>query len=141
MLILLIFFLFLFSGNNLLAAPNLSNALTNAQTAGTQAGYLEKDFFDVFIAIINTVVGLLGIVFIALMIYGGYLWMIARGNEETVEKSKKLITAAVIGLIIVVSAYAISYFVVDNIGDATLRNSSAPTGSGSGYEAGNSQNT
>jgi hypothetical protein len=46
------------------------------------------------------------------MIYGGYLWMLDRGNEKQVEKAKNLIQAAIIGLAIVVAAYAISIFVV-----------------------------
>lgn len=104
-----------------LAAPSLKDAVPNFIFAGEEAGYEQDDVFYIFSSIINTVISMLGIIFIALMIYGGYLWMTARGNEDQVEKSKKLITAAVIGLIIVLSAYAISYFVVSNIGDATLQ--------------------
>ncbi|MDP3900432.1 MAG: hypothetical protein Q8Q23_05115 [bacterium] len=55
---------------------------------------------------------LLGIVFLILMLYGGYLWMSARGNEQQVEKAQSLIRSAVIGLIIIIAAYAITYFVI-----------------------------
>ncbi|MBL7058792.1 hypothetical protein ISS03_05715 [Patescibacteria group bacterium] len=61
---------------------------------------------------IKTVLGFLGVIFVILMIYGGYTWMMARGNEQDVEKAKSTIRNAVIGLIIVVSAYAISVLVV-----------------------------
>ena len=70
--------------------------------------------------IIQTFLSLLGIIFLVLMIYGGYLWMTDRGAAERVEKSKKVIQAAVIGLIIVMGAYAISYFVIEKLGDKTL---------------------
>ena len=63
--------------------------------------------------IINIVLSMLGIIFLILMLYGGYLWMTAAGKEERVTKAKNLITAAIIGVIIVVSAYAISYFVIE----------------------------
>jgi len=50
----------------------------------------------------------LGIVFLGLMIYAGYLWMMARGNEQDIEKAKNIIIYAVIGLVVVLSAYAIT---------------------------------
>lgn len=61
--------------------------------------------------IINTILSILGIVFMSLMIYGGYTWMTAMGDQSKAGKAKDLITAAVIGVILVVAAYAISYFV------------------------------
>jgi len=50
----------------------------------------------------------LGIVFLGLMIYAGYLWMMARGNEQEVEKAKNIIIYAVIGLVAVLGAYSIT---------------------------------
>lgn len=49
------------------------------------------------------------------MIIGGVMWMTASGNEQHVEKAKSLITNAVIGMIIVFSAYAITYFVTNTL--------------------------
>ena len=53
----------------------------------------------------------MGVVFLILMIYGGYLWMLARGNEQEVEKAKNIIQNALIGLVIVLAAYAITALV------------------------------
>jgi cbb3-type cytochrome oxidase subunit 3 len=55
-------------------------------------------------------ISFLGVIFLILMIYGGYLWMLARGNEQEVEKAKTIIQNALIGLIIVFMAYGITYF-------------------------------
>jgi amino acid transporter len=55
--------------------------------------------------------GLLGIIFIILIIFAGYNWLTAGGDEEKVTKAKQTLTRAVIGLIIIVGAYAITYFV------------------------------
>ena len=52
-----------------------------------------------------------GIIFLVLMVYAGFLWMTAGGNEENVAKAKRLIMAAVIGVAIVLAAYSITYFV------------------------------
>ena len=58
--------------------------------------------------ILNISTTFLGVVFLGLMIYSGYLWMLARGNEQEVEKAKNIIIYAVIGLVVVLSAYAIT---------------------------------
>lgn len=72
--------------------------------------------------VINWVLGLLGIVLTLLILYAGYLWFSARGNEEQVTKAKDLLTQAVIGLVIVFGAYAISYFVFYRLTLATQTN-------------------
>ena len=67
-------------------------------------------------SIIKVVLGLLGTIFVILMIYAGILWMTAGGNDEQVKKAQKIIQRAVIGLIIVVLAYAITYFIFKELG-------------------------
>ncbi|MCK5212215.1 hypothetical protein KAJ89_05940 [Candidatus Parcubacteria bacterium] len=61
--------------------------------------------------IISAFLGLLAIIFIILIIIGGYGWMMAGGDEGKVTAAKERIRQAIIGLIITVSAYAITYFV------------------------------
>ena len=61
--------------------------------------------------ILGMALSFLGVVFLILMIYGGLTWMTARGNEADVTKAKDLLTAAVIGLVIVLAAYAITSYV------------------------------
>lgn len=48
-----------------------------------------------------------GLVFTALIVYGGYKWMLARGNEQEVEKGKAIIRSAIIGLIVTLASYSI----------------------------------
>jgi len=96
-----------------------------ANTAGYSTNNEDATVEAVIATIIKAALTFLGIVFLLLMIYGGYLWMTARGSEEQVTKAKNLITAAVIGLIIVLAAYAISYFVIEKLGEGTLESTSA----------------
>lgn len=70
-------------------------------------------------AIIKSGLGLLGVVFIVLIVYSGYLWMTARGEDKQVTKAKDTITSAIIGLAITLGAYAITDFVVDSLITAT----------------------
>jgi uncharacterized membrane protein YwzB len=65
--------------------------------------------------IINPILGLLGIIFIVLMLYAGYLYLTSLGKEEQIKKSKQLIVSAIIGVIIIIAAYAITAFVLDAI--------------------------
>jgi len=63
--------------------------------------------------IIGAILSFVAVIFMILIIYAGILWMIARGNEQQVDKAKNLIIQAIIGLIIVLSAYIITSFIGD----------------------------
>lgn len=65
--------------------------------------------------VISVVLTLLGMIFLALIIYAGVLWMIAAGHEDKVTRSKDTMRRAVIGLMIVVAAFVISKFVIGAI--------------------------
>ena len=65
--------------------------------------------------IVGTIVSFWGIIFLVLMIAGGIMWMVAGGNDAKVKTARSLIVAAIVGLIIVLSAYAITTFVADNL--------------------------
>ncbi len=93
-----------------LAAKSMLGELQDAQTtSGLKKVSLETTIGNM----INGALGFVGIIFLVLMIYAGYLWMTAAGNEEQVAKAKKLIRAAIIGIIIVTFSYAITGFVIE----------------------------
>lgn len=62
--------------------------------------------------IISAVLGILGVIFLVLTIYAGLLWMTAGGNTDSVKKAKAILLNSVIGLIIVLSSYAITATVI-----------------------------
>ena len=66
-------------------------------------------------AVIQGALALIGVIFLALMLYAGYHWMTARGEEEKVEKAKDTIQRAIVGIIIVVGAYAIWLFIFNQL--------------------------
>ncbi len=82
-------------------------------------GLSTADLKQTVVSIIRWALGILGLVAVSFIIYGGFLWMTARGDEQRILKAKKVITSAVIGLIIVLLAWAIVTFVVKAITDAT----------------------
>lgn len=93
-----------------------------ASTAGYDTSNANTKINTILASVIKTVLSLLGVMFLGLMIYGGFLWMTAKGNESQVEKSRNLITAAMIGLGIVVGAYAITFFILSRITTGVLLN-------------------
>ena len=58
----------------------------------------------------------MGILFFGLMIYGGITWMTSRGNQEQEKKAITTITAAVIGIFVVLGSYALISLVFKSIG-------------------------
>lgn len=69
--------------------------------------------------IINAVLSLFALILVGLMVYAGFLWMTAAGNEEQIAKAKRTLTNAIIGLVIVSSSLAITRFLLNRIGAAT----------------------
>lgn len=70
-------------------------------------------------SIVKQLMGLLGVLFAIYLIYGGVEWLIAGGNAQRLEKAKNIIINGIIGLIVTLSAYAISYFIVDVVLSST----------------------
>lgn len=65
--------------------------------------------------IITLFLSVLGMVFFALMLYGGYVWMKAQGREEEVSRGQKIIQSAIIGIAIVFLAYVITYYIITGL--------------------------
>ncbi len=80
------------------------------------SGLAATDIRQIIATIIKVALGLLGIILLGLVLYGGYLYMTAGGNDEQVAQAKTILRNAVIGLIIILSAYAIVTFVLRAIG-------------------------
>jgi len=74
-------------------------------------GDADTDIRETIALIIRYLLGFLGIVFTVLIIYGGFLWMTAAGNDQQIDKARKILTQAAIGLLIVILAYALSTWV------------------------------
>ena len=77
---------------------------------------------EIVAKIIRQLLAFLGTVFIILMLYAGFTWMTAAGDESKIDKAKSIISAAIIGLAIVLVAYAITVFVTNSLLTATGAN-------------------
>ena len=79
---------------------------------GRNAGLQETPLNFAVARVIFMLLAILGIIFVGLITYAGYNWLTARGNEEKVRKAQDTLRQAVWGLIIVLAAYSISYFIL-----------------------------
>lgn len=86
---------------------------------GTGTGLGQSDPTVVVANIIRIALGFLGLVAVAIIIYGGFLWMTASGNEEKITKARKLLISAGIGLVIILSAFGIASYIISNLTGAT----------------------
>ena len=83
------------------------------------AGYAQTQFVPAWAVYVNAMVGLMGALFLIQMIYGGYLWMTARGKEEQITKAKTIIIQSAIGLGIIILARIIVEFFIYQLGQAS----------------------
>lgn len=100
-----------------LAAGNpYQQAQTNVSAVGQQAGIGGQGELTTIIGnLINIILGFLGILLLIYFLYAGFLWMTSGGSDDNVKKAKTMMKNAVIGLIIIVIAYALSNFVLNQI--------------------------
>jgi hypothetical protein len=87
---------------------------------GGDSNYVDRSVEETVGIIIRAAMTFLGAIFITLMIIAGINWMRAEGNEEMITKSKKTITNLMIGLVLAIAAYTLSY-TISNILINTLR--------------------
>lgn len=96
--------------------PGFTGALQNNLTqtgTGIYGQATPKPLPQLVGGIIQAALGLLGIVLVVIIIYAGFLWMTAQGDDAKVTKAKGMIANAVIGMIIIFAAYAITNFVIN----------------------------
>jgi hypothetical protein len=86
---------------------------------GTYTGLGTKDIREGVMNVVTALLGFLGIIAILIILWGGFKWMTAAGNEEKVGEAKKILTAGIIGLVIIFVSYALAAFVITQLMSAT----------------------
>ncbi len=94
-------------------------ALETGLEYGTATGLGTADLRLGIMQVVRAILGFVGIIAIAIIVYGGFVWMTAAGNEEKVALAKRIIVNAVIGLVIIFLSFAITTFVINALIEAT----------------------
>ncbi len=74
-------------------------------------GIEKEDVTEVLARVIKTLLSIAGLIFFILMVYGGMVWMTAQGNDDRVEKGRKIVTQAVIGIAIMAASFGATNFI------------------------------
>lgn len=118
-------FIFVFLVSLLLAKPLINKTVGAATLWDSQTGRQEigtvfhetdarpGDIKNVIAEFIKVLLSFLGLLMTIIIIWSGFRWMTAGGDEKKVETAKKQLTAAIIGAVIIVAAYVITYYVVE----------------------------
>lgn len=94
-----------------------ANADYGLKDMGTNLGYKTEEVTkDIFLTkvgkIISTVLGLLGVLVLVMIIYYGFIWMTAGGNEKAITEAKDSFQSLIVGLILILGAYAVTSFIL-----------------------------
>jgi len=97
----------------LVLAQNMNSGLEQFQA---ESGLQSTDLTVVIGRIVKIVIGFLGLIAVVIILIGGFQWMTSGGDSEKIQKAKDMMIHGLIGLFIVVIAYAIALFVMGVIG-------------------------
>lgn len=89
------------------------NTITNSTGLGA------SDPVVVTVQYVNIFVGLLALLAVIYILYAGFAWMTSAGNEEKALKAKRTISYTVVGLLVMLSAWGIAYYVITSLNTAT----------------------
>jgi hypothetical protein len=126
-----IFLMLVVAGGFLFLTPHVFAQADQAAVAAT-AGLGTASLPEIIGRIISVFLGLLGVIFLILTIYAGFLWMTAGGDDKKVEKAKRILVQATVGLVICLAAYGIAAFVVNIISNSTGNGGGAGGGGNGG---------
>lgn len=124
--ILLSFSLFLFLALPVGYLLNTNQVFAQGDLLSSQEGMADvqavfgepEDIRVTIVKIINIILSVLGVLFVVLLVMAGFKYMTAAGNEDKVKDAVKQISQAVIGLIIILSAWGISFFILQRLAAA-----------------------
>ena len=100
------------------AQDPISDGFNVAQGIGGNA-FGTNDLRDTIVQLVNVLLGFLGIIAVIIILWGGFQWMTAAGNEEKVTSARTTIIAGIIGLAIIIASFAIASFVISEFSGAT----------------------
>lgn len=126
MLLLSSLFLFFFSTVSLVQASSLWQSQAGMGPIGEKFGASSAstpDFRQTIVDVIKVVLSFLGLLMTILIIWAGFRWMTAGGDEKKVETAKSQLTAAVIGAVVIIAAWIITYLVIETSRNVLINSS------------------
>lgn len=126
-LFILIFVLSLFFGGQVLAqsVPGLdknSPLIPENCITGKAVKCAPSDFLQLLVNVFQLMLGIVGSLALFFFIYGGFVWMLSRGNQQMVQKGKDIIAGSALGIIIVLGSWTIINFIIVLLTGGSFKN-------------------
>ena len=99
-------------------------------------GLSDTDPRIIIARVIRVILGFLGIIALVLILYAGWMYMMSGGAPDKIEKAKKILSSAAIGLVIILSAFAIASFILNYLNVATQGTQPVGGSGGAGFGGG-----
>lgn len=93
----------------------------DAVDIGTQIGLNGTDLVHVALRTLQMLLGFAPLISVMMMILGGFMWMTSGGDEERLDKAKKTVSSSVVGLVVIILAWAAVQFVTKTTLNATAQ--------------------
>jgi len=93
-----------------------SSIIDNTDSKYEEGDYGLDDFVILAIRVSRWILGIVGSLTLIMFIYGGITFLTSAGGSEAIGRAKKIIVAAIIGLIIVFTSWLIIRFVMQSMG-------------------------
>ncbi len=86
--------------------------MENFSDIGGQVGLSSPDLIRVVLNTMRVVLGVAPLVALVMLIIGGFMWMVSGGDEEHLERAKRTVSSALIGMVLILLAWALVNFVI-----------------------------
>ena len=80
----------------------------------------DTGLISIIAQLVNIFMGLLGMIAVILMLYGGFTWMTAQGDADKVKKAQQIIFTATVGIIVIFASWALATFAIDYIASSAV---------------------
>lgn len=97
-------------GVTIVSAAGIGDAWRNLDNSGAVSGLNDRVESSAG-TVVTAILSIVGTVFFILMVYAGYLWLTAAGNSDRADKGKRILTEAVVGIVITLASLAITNFI------------------------------
>lgn len=108
-------FSFLFFSFNIVLADNFNNYGLNNSNLGATSLFGNADIPTVIANVIKVLMGLSATVMLVIILYAGFSYLTSAGDSKKTKKAFDLIKSSAIGIVIIVTAYSLSQFIINNI--------------------------
>lgn len=142
-IISIVFGALLFSSAAMAASKFNFNESTGVNIIAKGTGHQDLTFFSpnatplqIIGKLINILITLLGVIFMCYTFYAGYLWMMAQGESKDIDKATHILKNSIIGLLVILFAYAITSFMFSSFLDAGSKSTSGGTPTGTSAATG-----